>query len=157
MTANVFYFYSFANAPGWRALYIIITSLLGLATQPIALMDYFQQKRYHSLRASLFIGFGVWCIVPTLHTLSIPQTDPALFTKAFWLYIASNISFGLGALLYAIRIPECWAPGRFDLLFHSHNLLHISCITGTLFTIFAPFPFGNDKRVIILLRSFSVF
>lgn len=33
----------------------------------------------------------------------------------------------LGAFLFASRIPECWMPGKFDLLGASHQLFH-ACV-----------------------------
>ena len=31
-----------------------------------------------------------------------------------------------GAAIYAMRIPERWYPGKFDLVLHSHQLFHVS-------------------------------
>ena len=33
-----------------------------------------------------------------------------------------------GAVVYALRIPERWRPGAFDIYFHSHQLFHIAVI-----------------------------
>jgi adiponectin receptor len=30
-----------------------------------------------------------------------------------------------GALLYALKIPERFKPGAFDLAFHSHQIFHV--------------------------------
>lgn len=34
--------------------------------------------------------------------------------------------------LFVARVPERWFPGRFDLLFHSHNLFHITTVGGSI-------------------------
>lgn len=31
-----------------------------------------------------------------------------------------------GGAIYALRVPERWFPGKFDLFFHSHQLFHVS-------------------------------
>jgi adiponectin receptor len=38
--------------------------------------------------------------------------------------------YGLGAAVYALRVPERWFPGRFDLVGHSHQLFHLFVIAG---------------------------
>ncbi len=35
----------------------------------------------------------------------------------------------VGAAIYALRVPERWWPGAFDLAFHSHQLFHL-CVVG---------------------------
>ena len=38
----------------------------------------------------------------------------------------------LGAAFYALRIPERWKPGAFDLAFNSHQLFHLCVVTAAL-------------------------
>lgn len=38
----------------------------------------------------------------------------------------------LGALVYAMRVPERWLPGRFDLLLHSHQIFHLLIVLAAL-------------------------
>ena len=38
----------------------------------------------------------------------------------------------VGAGLYASRVPERWAPGKFDLLWNSHNLFHLAVVMAAL-------------------------
>jgi len=38
--------------------------------------------------------------------------------------------YGLGVAVYAARVPERWAPGRFDLVGHSHQLFHLFVVAG---------------------------
>jgi hypothetical protein len=35
-----------------------------------------------------------------------------------------------GAAIYALRIPERWKPGAFDLAFHSHQLFHVAVVVA---------------------------
>ena len=37
-----------------------------------------------------------------------------------------------GAVVYAMRVPERWKPGAFDLMFNSHQFLHIAVIIAAL-------------------------
>ena len=36
----------------------------------------------------------------------------------------------MGAYIYAIAVPEKWKPGRFDVLWSSHNIFHILVVMG---------------------------
>jgi adiponectin receptor len=36
----------------------------------------------------------------------------------------------LGAIIYAMKFPECCWPGRFDYLGASHNILHVASLWG---------------------------
>ena len=36
----------------------------------------------------------------------------------------------LGAATYALRMPERWWPGAFDLAFHSHQLFHMCVVAA---------------------------
>ena len=36
----------------------------------------------------------------------------------------------LGAIIYALRIPEKWYPKKFDLIGSSHNIHHVCVIIG---------------------------
>jgi adiponectin receptor len=38
-----------------------------------------------------------------------------------------------GAILFALRAPECFAPGRFDYFFASHQLFHVCVIVAAGF------------------------
>ncbi len=45
---------------------------------------------------------------------------------------ASGCSAQLGAVLFALRVPERWKPGAFDLFFSSHQLFHVCVVTAAL-------------------------
>lgn len=34
----------------------------------------------------------------------------------------------VGAIIGALRIPEKWMPGSLDLLFNSHNIMHVMVV-----------------------------
>ncbi|KAJ0025101.1 hypothetical protein Pint_08633 [Pistacia integerrima] len=44
--------------------------------------------------------------------------------------ILMGMFYGLGALIYATRIPERWKPGKFDIAGHSHQLFHVLVVAG---------------------------
>lgn len=38
-----------------------------------------------------------------------------------------------GAVIYAMRFPECLKPGHFDYLFNSHQLFHLAVVIAAVF------------------------
>jgi len=47
--------------------------------------------------------------------------------------LAAAAAVGVGGLLYAKHWPELWAPGRFDILGHSHQWMHVGAFVAHYF------------------------
>lgn len=74
---------------------------------------------------------GMSGVVPVLHKLIAFSHQPeAVYTTLY--EVLMGILYGLGALLYALRIPERWMPGKFDIAGHSHQLFHVLVVAGAL-------------------------
>jgi adiponectin receptor len=54
--------------------------------------------------------------------------------QVMWM-LAQGGLYVLGAVIYACRVPERWAPGRFDLVGSSHQIFHVLvlCAAATHF------------------------
>lgn len=132
LIATSFYppvYYSFMCNPFLRNLYLISITVLGIATIGASLLPVFQNPEYRSIRAGLFFGMGVSGVVPVLHKLILFRHHPeALYTTGY--EILMGAFYGLGALVYATRIPERWMPGKFDIAGHSHQLFHVLVVAG---------------------------
>eukprot|EP00268_Persea_americana_P013301 TRINITY_DN15792_c0_g1_i2.p1 TRINITY_DN15792_c0_g1~~TRINITY_DN15792_c0_g1_i2.p1 ORF type:complete len:420 (-),score=47.55 TRINITY_DN15792_c0_g1_i2:374-1633(-) len=122
-------YYSFMCNPFFCNLYLGFITLLGIATILFSLLPVFQNPEYRTLRATLFFGMGVSGVAPILHKLILFWHQPAaLHTTGFELLMGAF--YGIGALVYATRIPERWKPGRFDIAGHSHQLFHVLVVAG---------------------------
>ncbi|KAG9140918.1 hypothetical protein Leryth_010440 [Lithospermum erythrorhizon] len=122
-------YYSFMCYPFFCNLYMGFITLLGLVTILASLIPVFQNPEYRTLRAGLFFGMGVSGVVPIFHKLIIFWDQPeALHTTGYELLM--GVFYGLGALVYAMRIPERWMPGKFDIAGHSHQLFHVLVVAG---------------------------
>ncbi|KAJ3674049.1 hypothetical protein LUZ60_006041 [Juncus effusus] len=132
LIASSFYppvYYSFLCHPFFLTLYLSIITVLGVATVGFSLLPVFQSPEFRVVRAGLFFGMGVSGVVPVLHKLVIFWDRPeALHTTGY--EILMGLLYGLGALVYATRIPERWMPGKFDIAGHSHQLFHILVVAG---------------------------
>ncbi|KAM3363381.1 heptahelical transmembrane protein 4 isoform X1 [Capsicum galapagoense] len=132
LIATSFYppvYYSFMCYPFFCNLYLGFITLLGIGTILGSLLPVFQTPEYRIIRASLFFGMGLSGAVPILHKLFLFWHQPeALHTTGYELLM--GIFYGIGALVYAMRVPERWMPGKFDIAGHSHQLFHVLVVAG---------------------------
>ncbi|KAM3286095.1 heptahelical transmembrane protein 4 isoform X1 [Capsicum chacoense] len=132
LIATSFYppvYYSFMCYPFFCNLYLGFITLLGIGTILGSLLPVFQTPEYRIIRASLFFGMGLSGAVPILHKLFLFWHQPeVLHTTGYELLM--GIFYGIGALVYAMRVPERWMPGKFDIAGHSHQLFHVLVVAG---------------------------
>lgn len=103
--------------------------VLGFGTMLVSLLPVFQKPEYRSLRAGLFFGMDISGVAPILHKLVLYWNQPeALHTTSY--EVLMGVFYGVGALVYALRVPERWMPGKFDIAGHSHNLFHVLVVAG---------------------------
>ncbi|KAH7427524.1 hypothetical protein KP509_10G047900 [Ceratopteris richardii] len=122
-------YYSFMCNPLLRNVYLIFITVVGIATIFVSLIPVFQNPEYRNVRAALFFGMGVSGVAPVMHKLILFWDEPeALYTTLY--EVAMGLFYGMGALVYAMRVPERWKPGRFDIAGHSHQLFHILVVAG---------------------------
>ena len=87
------------------------------------------EPKYRSLRAIVFLTFGLSNVIPGVHWYII--LDSRLVT-AFSMFIAQGALYVIGSLLYANRIPERFFPGKCDYLFQSHQIFHVLVVLAAL-------------------------
>jgi len=122
-------YYSFMCNPFFKCIYLSTITFLGVCTIIFSLFPVFQNPEFRTIRASLFFGMGVSGVAPILHKLILYWNTPeALQTTGYELLM--GLLYGLGALIYAMRIPERWRPGKFDIAGNSHQLFHVLVVAG---------------------------
>ncbi|GBG72509.1 hypothetical protein CBR_g12080 [Chara braunii] len=132
MIATSFYppvYYSFMCSPCVRNLYLLCITVLGILAIPVSLIPAFQQPKYRPVRAALFGGMGVSGVVPCMHKLLVFHGEPVAYQTAVH-EVIMGLLYGLGAVVYAMRVPERWRPGKFDLAGHSHQIFHVLVVAG---------------------------
>lgn len=132
LIATSFYpvvYYSFMCNPFFCNLYLGSITLLGICTVVVSLLPMFQTPEFRTMRTSLFLGMGLSGIAPVFHKLILFWNRPeAVHTTGYELLM--GLFYGLGALIYATRIPERWMPGKFDIAGHSHQIFHVLVVAG---------------------------
>lgn len=104
-------------------------TFLGIATFIGSLIPVFDSPKFRAVRASLFVAMGLSGVAPIMHKLVLFWNQPeALHTTAY--EVLMGVLYGLGALVYALRIPERWIPGKVDIAGHSHQLFHVLVVAA---------------------------
>ncbi|XP_034485604.1 adiponectin receptor protein isoform X1 [Drosophila innubila] len=113
-----------------KVIYLSVVSVLGCLSIIVSLWDKFSEPALRPLRAGVFMSFGLSGVIPAIH-YSIMEGWISQISRASlgWL-ILMGLLYILGALLYALRVPERWFPGKFDIWFQSHQLFHVLVIAA---------------------------
>lgn len=127
------YYYFFYCEPKYRTFYLTFMSILGLTTFSLCLTNGFNMPEKRVLRGSLFLFFGLSSGIPILHIAffgnKLKGYNPD--TRLIFWYLG-GIIYALGAILYLIRYPEKYFPGKFDYFGSSHQLLHFAVLIGVV-------------------------
>ncbi|EKM76775.1 hypothetical protein AGABI1DRAFT_115647 [Agaricus bisporus var. burnettii JB137-S8] len=115
-----------------KYLYLTIIFLGGLGAAYIVLSPEYSKPTHRGARTAVFIALGVSAVVPVSHLIaSLGLHELVINMGLGWLLVMGAL-YIIGALLYANRIPERFAPGRFDYFFASHQIFHVCVVLAIL-------------------------
>lgn len=108
-----------------KVIYLTVVCILGVASIITSLCDKFSAPHWRPVRAGVFSAFGLSGVVPAIHYIFMEGLFSHISRKSIgWLALMGGL-YILGALVYALRIPEKWFPGKFDIWFQSHQIFHV--------------------------------
>jgi adiponectin receptor len=113
-----------------KLTYMIIISVLGLATLIVVMWEKFSQPEYRKMRAALFISLGLIAGLPIFHFAILNGFSQALELASIHYMVLMGALYIIGALIYASRIPERFFPGKCDIWFQSHQLFHLFVVAA---------------------------
>lgn len=128
-----FIHYAFFCEPSWALFWL--TGIVSLAAVVCisTFTPWFAKSEYRGVRFVMFGSLAAFAVFPILHLLwkhgfaseNVGAWMPGMI-RMFGLY-------GLGGVIYTLRIPERFSPGRFDVWAHSHQIFHI-CVVAAAYT-----------------------
>ncbi|XP_070543572.1 adiponectin receptor protein 1-like isoform X2 [Ptychodera flava] len=123
-------YYSFYCEHVARYAYIILISVLGVAAIFVSLWDKFSTPKFRPLRAGVFIAMGLSAVIPAVHFF-IQTGFPSAFEAGAvgWMALMATM-YITGAILYAVRVPERFFPGKCDIVFQSHQIFHVLVVAA---------------------------
>jgi len=110
---------------------------MGVLCSCVSFSKQFQLPKYRSFRGMLFASFGMTGIFPFLHALYKNGWQHSMENGQMHLLLLMGLLYGIGVSFFITRFPECVWPGKFDLLFHSHQIFHIFVVAAALCQAYA--------------------
>lgn len=120
-----------------KVIYLSVVCVLGCLSIIVSLWDKFSEPALRPLRAGVFMSFGLSGIIPAIHYgimegwfsqisqsslgwlclmgMTMLDFKPLQCFKYFSRLLMIGLLYIMGALLYALRVPERWFPGKFDI------------------------------------------
>ena len=120
------YYYGLHCRP--LALYTHVTIQCLLSVLCVCATFWFSAPRYRMLRFTLFTLLGFYAVIPT--TQIIMQDGLWFARHAYCLsgILTAALFAVLGAVLYVLKIPERFFPGKITVWASSHQFWHLCCI-----------------------------
>ncbi|CAL7937856.1 unnamed protein product [Xylocopa violacea] len=112
------------------AMLIMVVVILGVTSIVVSLWERFGEPSYRPLRAGVFMGFGLSGVIPAVHYAIAEGWFKAISQASLGWLILMGCLYILGAMFYALRVPERFFPGKFDIWFQSHQIFHVLVIAA---------------------------
>ena len=126
-------YYSFYCLPELRDFYLSCVTCLGVAALIPTILPRFQKPSWTPIRAALFTALASFGFFPWFHNVFfVWKVVPTPIWHGFWLELLMGFCYCSGAYCYALKIPEKYWPGRFDVFGCGHNIFHIMVVAGAL-------------------------
>ncbi|CDK24563.1 unnamed protein product [Kuraishia capsulata CBS 1993] len=118
-------FYAFIDHPTSRAVFTSITLVQGVLCGVVSMKRQFRHHSWRPFRAAMFIVFGLSSVLPLGYSVVRYGFDQTRRRAGLSWAITEGAMYIGGAIIYALRIPERFAPGKFDVFGHSHQIFHV--------------------------------
>lgn len=118
-------YYGFQCHPYLQKTYWTMITSIGAACAVVTVNPRFRTPEWRAWRAAMFVAMGMSAVIPVIHGLRIYGLDGMEERIGLRWLAAQGLTYVAGATLYALRIPEKWYPGKFDILGASHQIFHI--------------------------------
>ncbi|KAJ6789853.1 hypothetical protein PWT90_11157 [Aphanocladium album] len=119
---------------------LIATTIMRSLSQPqyqfsiVSWTDYtmfaifFCTLRWRKVKIGVYIMLSTSALIPLLHGSHLYGLEyMGKYSGMNW-YLLELAIYGAGTALYALRIPERFAPGRFDIWCSSHQIFHVAIL-----------------------------
>ncbi|KAI6083015.1 mPR-like GPCR protein [Hypoxylon rubiginosum] len=115
--------YIFSCDPGLQKLHWGIIIASGFTTAGLTSIPGLTTPRWRNAKVGSFVALGASAFIPLLHGVQLYGLEYMLQYSGMRWYMLELILYGAG-----FRIPERFAPGKFDIWGSSHQIFHISIL-----------------------------
>lgn len=113
-----------------KVIYLTSVVILGISSIIVSLSHQFSKPSYRPLRAGVFMSFGLSGIIPAVHYGYIEGWFSKVAQASLGWLLLMGVLYIVGGLLYAMRIPERYFPGKCDIMFQSHQIFHVLVVSA---------------------------
>lgn len=92
----------------------------------------FRTPALRPFRALMFVLMGLSAVFPVLHASRIYGFSQLRDTIGLDWVLLQGFLYILGAGIYAARLPERLAPGKFDIWGSSHQIFHVLVVLAAM-------------------------
>lgn len=116
-------YFGFQCAPEYRVLYLTMIGVLGSVGLVGPFFGFWAQERFAIWRLVIYCSTAFSGIFPIIHVnFVMPNGTASPYVVGLALMM---LFYGLGTIVYILRMPERFFPGRFDTWLHSHQIWHV--------------------------------
>ncbi|XP_032242106.1 membrane progestin receptor gamma-A [Nematostella vectensis] len=126
-----FYFYSRPSRTEWTlisspALYLCGNMVMCLLNMLLSCASRHKMRsiRFY-VRTLLYVFKWMYDSMPPFLRVVTCSSTADCYPPALTMLYLQTAFYAVAALVNAFRIPECWAPGTFDLIGRSHHIMHV--------------------------------
>ncbi|KAJ9080292.1 hypothetical protein DSO57_1026639 [Entomophthora muscae] len=116
----------------WKNMYLGAIGLSGLVTLLFTVSKTYSQPKYRIHRTAMFLGLGLSGLFPIGHAIVVEGLEKLVGVGSIFWFISMGALYTIGAVIYGLRVPEKWYPGKFDHWFHSHQIFHVLVVTAAV-------------------------
>ncbi|KAK0524301.1 inc metabolism membrane protein [Tilletia horrida] len=132
VSASVFtvIYNEFYCQPNLAIFYSFTTLCVGIAGATLPWAKWFNTREAKMWRVAVFLSMAFASLLPFTHAAyEHGLSKTASFVMPI---VPSLLAYVFGIFIYALEIPERFAPGRFDIFGHAHQIWHASIIVAIL-------------------------
>lgn len=118
-------YYGFYCMPELQWFYWSMICLLGIGCAVLSTIPRFRTPSWRRFRATMFVLLGLSAIFPIIHGVAVFGFVQMRRQMGLEWVVLQGALYILGAVIYAMRVPERLRPGKFDILGHSHQIFHL--------------------------------
>ncbi|KAF9696931.1 hypothetical protein EKO04_004562 [Ascochyta lentis] len=145
-------YYAFLAEPGLMRTYWTMITTLAAGTSIACIHPQFRTPALRPVRALMFVLMGLSAVFPVLHGIKLYGVTHLQRSIGLNWVVLQGILYIAGAGLYAARIPEKWAPGRFDIWGSSHQIFHVLVVLAAashLVGLVRAFDYAHSSRAVV--------
>lgn len=138
-------YYSFYCQAMMKYIYMASMFTFGVICTYVSMAKTFQQPKYRTHRALLFVVFGLCGIIPCIHVVGMNGLKHSFTEGQMQWLVTMGALYIIGAVFFMTRFPECIWPGKFNLVLQSHQIFHVFVVAAALFQTYAMFNLRQNR------------